>query len=201
MTLGKDKMVQADKRKGLVYVYQSDDSLMHFCWKDRTSGLVEDDLMIFPEDIETKRVTQCTTGRVYVMRFKSSSKKFFFWMQESEANADKDDKLWKKVNDYLNNPPVPGSAISGSSASGMSASGAGGAGSGANAPGAGGAGDRTSVSLANVLGADFAGLEGSDLQSLIGSMSEQQLQMFLGNFMPVNSPSSNRTGSSLSSNQ
>lgn len=41
MTL-KDKMVQPDKRKGLVYVYQSDDSLMHFCWKDRTSGIVED---------------------------------------------------------------------------------------------------------------------------------------------------------------
>ena len=34
--------VTADKRKGLVYVYQGDDSLMHFCWKDRTSGTVED---------------------------------------------------------------------------------------------------------------------------------------------------------------
>ena len=31
-------MVTPDKRKGLVYVYQSDDSLMHFCWKDRSSG-------------------------------------------------------------------------------------------------------------------------------------------------------------------
>lgn len=36
------KTVTADKRKGLVYIYQSDDSLMHFCWKDRTSGNVED---------------------------------------------------------------------------------------------------------------------------------------------------------------
>jgi 26S proteasome regulatory subunit N13 len=41
MTL-KDKMVQPDKRKGLVYVYQSEDSLMHFCWKDRSTGIVED---------------------------------------------------------------------------------------------------------------------------------------------------------------
>ena len=38
----KGKMVHPDKRKGLVYVYQSDDSLMHFCWKDRTSGSVDD---------------------------------------------------------------------------------------------------------------------------------------------------------------
>lgn len=179
----KDKMVQPDKRKGLVYVYQSEDSLMHFCWKDRTTGIVEDDLMIFPDDIETKRIPQCTTGRVFLMKFKSSNKKFFFWMQETET--DKDEKLWRKVNDYLNNPPPVGS-------SSTSASGAGERG-GVNSAAAG---------LANAFGADFGGLGGSDLQSLLGSMSEQQLQMFLGGLMPVNSPSSNRSGSSsLSSNQ
>lgn len=181
MTL-KGKMVHPDKRKGLVYVYQSDDSLMHFCWKDRTSGVVEDDLMIFPDDIETRKVAQCTTGRVFLMKFKSSNKKFFFWMQEPES--DKDEKLWRKLNECLNNPPAPGSSSSSASI-----------------------GDRGGVSsaaagLASAFGgADFGGLGGSDLQSLLGSMSEQQLQMFLGGLMPV-SPSSNRSGSSsLSSNQ
>lgn len=36
------KMVHPEKKKGLVYVHQTDDSLMHFCWKDRTTGAVED---------------------------------------------------------------------------------------------------------------------------------------------------------------
>lgn len=106
----KGKMVYPDTRKGLLYVYQSDDSLMHLCWKDRTSGVIEDvtllfffvhliiiqlnveiniilyffflqDLIIFPDDCEFKHVSQCKTGRVYLLRFKLSSKKFFFWLQ------------------------------------------------------------------------------------------------------------------------
>ena len=132
--------------------------------------------MIFPDDVEIKKVTQCTTGRVFLMKFKSSNKKFFFWMQETDA--EKDEKLWKKVNDNLNSPPAPGSSSSSSNA-----------------------GERGSASgaLANVLGQELGGLEGSELQNLIGSMSEQQLQMFLGGFMPVNSPSSNRSSNAPSS--
>lgn len=107
----KGKMVYPDKRKGLVYVYQSDDSLMHFCWKDRSNGTVEDDLIIFPDDCEFKRVPQCTTGRVYVLKFKSSSRKFFFWLQEPKT--DKDEENSRKINEVLNNPPTPGSQRSG----------------------------------------------------------------------------------------
>ncbi|XP_039655937.1 proteasomal ubiquitin receptor ADRM1-B-like [Perca fluviatilis] len=80
MTL-KGNVVTPDKRKGTVYVQQSDDSLIHFCWKDRTSGNVDDDLIIFPDDCEFKKVSQCTTGRVFVLKFKAGSKRLFFWMQ------------------------------------------------------------------------------------------------------------------------
>lgn len=148
----KGNMVHPDKRKGTVYVHQSEDSLMHFCWKDRTTGSVEDDLIIFPDDAEFKKVTQCTTGRVYVLKFKSSSRRCFYWMQEPKE--DKDDELVRKVNEYLNNPPVPGSSR------------------GTGASGAGGSGSHLHSELPNI-GDD-------DLQNLLNNMSQTQLVQLLG---------------------
>ncbi|XP_061760017.1 proteasomal ubiquitin receptor ADRM1-like [Nerophis ophidion] len=109
----KGSTVTPDKRKGQVYIQQTDDSLIHFCWKDRTTGNVDDDLIIFPDDCEFKRVNQCTAGRVYVLKFKAGSKRLFFWMQEPKT--DKDEEHCRKVNEYLNNPPIPGALGSGGS--------------------------------------------------------------------------------------
>lgn len=39
------------------------------------------DLIIFPDDCEFKHVPACTTGRVYLLKFKTSNRKFFFWVQ------------------------------------------------------------------------------------------------------------------------
>uniref|UniRef100_A0A673MN08 Proteasomal ubiquitin receptor ADRM1-like n=1 Tax=Sinocyclocheilus rhinocerous TaxID=307959 RepID=A0A673MN08_9TELE len=75
MTL-KGSTVTPDKRKGLVYIQQTDDSLIHFCWKDRSTGNVED-----------------------------------------EPKTDKDEEYCKKVNEYLNNPPIPGTLGSGGGSS------------------------------------------------------------------------------------
>lgn len=97
------KMVHPDVRKGLVYLNQSEDGLMHFCWKDRVTGKVEDDLIVFPDDFEFKRVEQCKTGRVYVLKFKTSSRRMFFWMQEPKT--DKDEEYCRRVNELMNNPP------------------------------------------------------------------------------------------------
>ncbi|KAL7295742.1 hypothetical protein TKK_0011086 [Trichogramma kaykai] len=90
----KGKMVYPDNRKGQLYIYQSEDSLIHFCWKDRSTGIVEDDLIIFPDDCEFIHVKQCKTGRVYLLRFKSSSRKFFFWLQVSFLIAVMINKNW-----------------------------------------------------------------------------------------------------------
>jgi len=152
----KGTTVTADKRKGLLYIYQSDDSLMHFCWKDRTSGVIEDDLIIFPDDTEFKKLPACTTGRAFILKFKSSSRKFFFWMQEPKD--DKDEEHSKKVNDLLNNPPAPGSL-----------------GGGAGAGGAGGlAGLQPALaSLGDQLG-------DSSLQRMLSNMDQNQLMQLLG---------------------
>lgn len=110
----RDKMVHPIKRKGMIFLRQSpDDNLMHFCWRDRQTGIVEDDLILFPDDCEFKRVKECTTGRVYVLKMRSSDKKMFFWMQESKT--DRDDEFCKKINEMLNNPPRGGSDINVSS--------------------------------------------------------------------------------------
>lgn len=99
---GASKMVHPDSRKGLVYIYSADDGLIHFCWKDRTTGLIEDDLIVFPDDCEFKKVDQCKTGRVYVLKFKSSTRKLFFWCQESDV--EKDEENCRRINEIMNNP-------------------------------------------------------------------------------------------------
>ncbi|KAI8585189.1 proteasome complex subunit Rpn13 ubiquitin receptor-domain-containing protein [Geranomyces variabilis] len=97
--------VTPEARKGLLYMNQGEDGLLHFFWKDRRTGAIEDDLIIFQDEADFEKVTQ-STGRVYVLKFKSSSQKLFFWMQE--PNADKDEELIAKVNSLINNPPSSG---------------------------------------------------------------------------------------------
>jgi hypothetical protein len=59
-------------------------------------------LIIFPEEAVFKKVKQ-TPGRVYVLEFKSTSRRLFFWMQHTKT--DDDAELSSKLTQYINNPP------------------------------------------------------------------------------------------------
>lgn len=92
------RMVTPDRRKGLIIV-KKEDELTHFQWKDRKSGEIETDLIVFPDDAIFRKVEE-SNGRVYLLDFKTSDQKLFFWMQEPDA--EKDAELAKKVNEGIN---------------------------------------------------------------------------------------------------
>ncbi|KAF9935894.1 hypothetical protein BGZ75_007806 [Mortierella antarctica] len=91
--------VKPDPAKGLVYM-DEEDGLMHFYWKNRTTNTLDDDLILFPGDAELVTVPECTTGRVVMLKFKSSSQKLFFWLQE--ANTDRDGIILQQANALIN---------------------------------------------------------------------------------------------------
>jgi len=100
------KMVRPDKRKGLVQLkLSSADNIIHFVWKDRTTGTTVLDLMLFPEEATFRKVIE-SKARVFVLEFKTSDKKHFFCMQEPKD--DKDSQFCENINKYINNPPQPG---------------------------------------------------------------------------------------------
>ncbi|CAH8578579.1 unnamed protein product [Schistosoma turkestanicum] len=109
MTIGDDNWVHADPRKGWVYVYQSGDGKLHFCWIDRKTFLVEDNFVINAKQAEFKKIPQCTTGRVYLLKFKGP-KHFFIWMQEPNGKNDSD--ICTRINDYIRSPPAQTTALS-----------------------------------------------------------------------------------------
>jgi 26S proteasome regulatory subunit N13 len=97
------KAVKADKRKGLLQLTQGEDMLLHFQWKDRYTGQMEDDLIIFPGEATFSRVDKCTTGRVFVLDFKGTNRQLLFWMQEPKT--DSDEEHCKKINEFITSPP------------------------------------------------------------------------------------------------
>lgn len=93
--------VVPDTRKGLVRVGRGEEGLVHFQWLDRGQNIVEDDQIIFPDEAVFEKVTE-SSGRVYILKFKHDSRKFFFWMQE--PNAVEDAQTCMQVNAYINRP-------------------------------------------------------------------------------------------------
>ncbi|KAJ7973677.1 Regulatory particle non-ATPase 13 [Quillaja saponaria] len=95
------KKVVPDTRKGLVRIARGEEGLIHFQWLDRSKNVVEDDQIIFPDEAVLEKVNQ-TSGRVYILKFNTDDRKFFFWMQEPKSDGDS--KLCSSVNYYINQP-------------------------------------------------------------------------------------------------
>lgn len=93
------RMVTADKRKGKIVLFTSEDEqLTHFQWHDREKKEVALDLIVI-SDAYFVKIEKCTTGRVFLLRFTSSDKKLFFWLQEPDASGD--EELIKKFNEAV----------------------------------------------------------------------------------------------------
>ncbi|KAI9476266.1 MAG: proteasome complex subunit Rpn13 ubiquitin receptor-domain-containing protein [Benjaminiella poitrasii] len=97
-------LIKPDVRKGLVYMEQGEDQLLHFYWKERNKNQAsaEDDWIIFPDEAEFTKVSQCTTGRVYLLRFKISNERHFYWMQNK--SEDTDQEVVDRVNNLIRDP-------------------------------------------------------------------------------------------------
>ncbi|ANB12937.1 proteasome regulatory particle lid subunit RPN13 [Sugiyamaella lignohabitans] len=78
------------KGQGLIKVLKNPDDpmLYSFIWEPRGSykstpgaEASRDELLLFPGDAQWIHLEQCKTGRVFALRFRSSSENFVFWMQ------------------------------------------------------------------------------------------------------------------------
>lgn len=114
--------VKPESRKGLIYLEEVDE-LLHFYWKDRNTGAVEDDLIIFPDEAEFVKVQESPSGRVFALKFSSSSQIMFYWMQEKDSANDGADV--ERVNALIADPKAP-APRSAQPAQGMNLSGLGG---------------------------------------------------------------------------
>ncbi|MCJ1318679.1 hypothetical protein MMC15_004009 [Xylographa vitiligo] len=86
---------------GYIYIYKEDD-LHHFCWRPRSVPASQPtlELIMFPGDGSFKPYERPssssteskspTNGRIYVLKFSSSSSRYLFWLQSKSQHASGD---------------------------------------------------------------------------------------------------------------
>ncbi|KAE9404004.1 adhesion regulating molecule [Gymnopus androsaceus JB14] len=91
--------VDPDPTKGAIILKKEDD-LLHFIWKNRSTGDIEEDLILFPGDATFSKIP--SAGRVYVLKFSSSAQRHFFWLQD--ASSARDEEFVNNINGFLMDP-------------------------------------------------------------------------------------------------
>lgn len=92
------RKVTPHQTPGYVYLYSEDD-LLHFCWRARSAPSTEPeiDLLMIPgdgtfqpliKDQGAENLHSPTTGRIFVLKFSSSSQKHYFWMQSKSQHRE-----------------------------------------------------------------------------------------------------------------
>ncbi|KAJ4331196.1 hypothetical protein N0V87_009373 [Didymella glomerata] len=104
---GNKQSVKPVAGPGYVYLYQGEDEFVHFCWRPRDKSLDESelDLIMIPGDgsfspytgkdaaEDSESVKSPTDGRVFVLKFNSSSQRYLFWLQ-SKSQHPRGDASW-----------------------------------------------------------------------------------------------------------
>ncbi|XP_017871959.1 PREDICTED: proteasomal ubiquitin receptor ADRM1 homolog isoform X1 [Drosophila arizonae] len=94
-----DKQVKPDVRHGMIYLHFDANEHLHFCWKDRHAKYPELDIITEPGNLEFLHVESCKTGRIYVLKYKNTIDRYFFWMQDPHHELDSN--ICSRVNDLL----------------------------------------------------------------------------------------------------
>ncbi|KAI0189366.1 proteasome complex subunit Rpn13 ubiquitin receptor-domain-containing protein [Xylaria flabelliformis] len=93
-TSSKPYKVSPQPEQGYIYLYLEDE-LIHFCWRERSAPLEEPelDLVMVPSDghfvpYEAPSGRDAyTNGRIFVLKFLSSSTRYLFWLQSKAQGA------------------------------------------------------------------------------------------------------------------
>ncbi|KAL4958990.1 uncharacterized protein BDV14DRAFT_185556 [Aspergillus stella-maris] len=97
-TQSSDVQAKPQQTPGYIYLYSEDD-LIHFCWRPRSAPHTEPDLdlVMVPSDgqfIPYRPNGKPTNGRIYVLKFSSSSQRYLFWLQSKSQSDDADPSYW-----------------------------------------------------------------------------------------------------------
>lgn len=98
-----DFLVTPEDKKGQITLSKESDGLIHFRWTDRTTKTVVDDLIVFPDDVQFKKVnTGRESDRVYMLKWRIGDRRIMFWMQNKDTSEDSDNCA--NINRHINNP-------------------------------------------------------------------------------------------------